>query len=82
MFREMGGEIIIVPAHRGISAQEDALFTLADTGKLIWSLLDGSHTVQQVIDHVCEQYEAQEDQVALDVVAFLEELAVRGMITG
>jgi len=80
-FREIDGEIIIVPAHRGISAREDVLFTLTDTGKLIWILLDGSNTVQQVIDRVCEQYEAQEEQVARDVVAFLEELAVQGMIT-
>jgi len=82
VFKEAAGEVIIVPAHRGVSAGEDVLFSLTDSGKLIWSLLDGTRTVEQVIDQVLAHYEAPQDDVKHDVVAFLEELAVRGLITG
>lgn len=81
LFREIDGEIIIVPVNsKMISAKEDALFTLTDTGRLIWNQLDGTNTVQQLIDNLCQEYDAPQEQVSKDVVTFLEQLAVRGMI--
>lgn len=79
--KEVDEEIFIVLADRGISAEESVLFTLTDSGRLIWQLLDGTNSVQQVIEQVLQHYDAAEGEVTQDVVAFLEELAVRGMIT-
>ena len=81
LFREVDGEIIIIPHNSGISsAKKDALFTLTGSGMLIWNLLDGTTTVQQLIDHVLANYDVPEDRVRKDVVAFLENLAAHGMI--
>jgi len=78
--KEADEEIFIVLANCEMSAQETAVFTLTGTGRLIWQQLDGTNSVLQVIEQVLENYEAPEEEVRQDVVAFLEELAVRGMI--
>ena len=78
---ESDEEIFIILENPGILAKDDALFTLTGTGRLIWQLLDGTNSVQQVIGQVLQKYDANEAQVTQDVVAFLELLAVRGMIT-
>lgn len=79
-FRERHGEVIIVPAHGGVSANEDLLFAVRDSGKLIWSLLDGAHSVEQITNLLVARFDAPKDQVKKDVVAFLEELAARRLI--
>ncbi|MCP4009475.1 MAG: PqqD family protein [Proteobacteria bacterium] len=82
LFKVLEGETILVPVNsQNGSANQDALFTLANSGALIWSLLDGTHTVQQLIEQVVEEYDAPEGQVRQDVITFLENLAVRGMIS-
>ncbi len=81
VFKEADGEIIIIPSHSGVSGEEQLLFTLTGTSALIWSLLDGTNTVQQMIDQVARRYDAPADQISLDVVAFLQELATGKMIT-
>jgi hypothetical protein len=78
--KEVGGEIVIVPAHRGLAAEEDVLFTLTGTGMLIWNLLDGTHSVQQMIDHILQHYDVSAEQAKRDVFLFLEELVARRMI--
>ena len=45
----IGGEIIIVPPVAGISAMEDELFTLNDTGKAVWEQLDGQRSLGEVV---------------------------------
>ena len=80
VFREVGEEVMIVTESSGVSVEEEALLTLSGTGALIWNLLDGTNTVQQIIEHVMEHYDVPEEQVRMDTVAFLQELAVRKMI--
>ena len=74
-------EIFIVIPNRGVSAEADVLFTLTGVGRLIWQLLDGTNSVQQVIEQVLRNYDAPEDEIRMDVFEFLEELAARGMIS-
>ncbi len=82
LFKVLEGETILVPVNaQNGSANQDALFTLANSGTLIWSLLDGTNTVQQLIEQVVEEYDAPEGQVRQDVIRFLENLAARGMIS-
>ena len=78
--KEVDEEIFIVLGTPGISATKEALFTLTGTGKIIWQLLDGTNSVQQVIEHILQEYDAKEYEVKQDVVAFMEMLAARGLI--
>jgi hypothetical protein len=78
--REIEGEIIIVPLVAGIADLEDELFTLNETGKAIWELLDGRRSLQEVIRQLSEEYQAEPEQIQNDVLGLVRELWRRGMI--
>jgi len=79
--RKIEGEIIIVPLTAGIAEDQDDLFTLNDTGRSVWELLDGKTTVRQVIDRLIQQYDAAEEEIRRDVTGLLAELVHRRIIT-
>ena len=47
--REIEGELMIVPLTSGIGDMEDELFTLNETGRAIWSKLDGNKTLKAIV---------------------------------
>lgn len=75
--REIEGELIIVPLVSGIGDMEDELYTLNDTGRDIWRLLDGKNTLQDVTDQLAEEYQAEPGEIEQDVRGLVEELARR-----
>jgi hypothetical protein len=78
--REIEGEIIIVPLVAGIGDLEDELFTLNETGKAIWELLDGRRSLQEVARELSEKYAAEPEKIQTDVLGLVGELLRRGMI--
>ncbi len=78
--REIEGELIIVPLVAGIGDMEDELFTLNETGKAIWDLLDGQRDLNAVIAALAEQYEAPPAEIERDVLGLVEELVKRRML--
>ena len=78
--REIEGEIIIVPLAAGIGDMEDELFTLNETGRLIWGRLDGKKQVRELaVDHA-KEHDSSEEEIRKDVVGFLSELLKRRII--
>ena len=78
--REIEGEIIIVPLVAGIGDLEDELFTLNETGKAIWELLDGRRSLQEVTRELSERYTAEPEKIQTDVLGLVGELLRRGMV--
>jgi len=78
--REIEGELIIVPLVAGIGDMEDELFTLNESGKAIWDLLDGKRDLNGVIAALGENYESSADEIAQDVLGLVEELVKRRML--
>lgn len=78
--REIEGEIVIVPLVSGIGDIEDELFTLNDTGREIWTRLDGTKPLAAVVRELAEAYDAPAGMLEGDVVGLLEELLVRKMV--
>ncbi len=78
--REIEGEIVIVPLASGIGDLEDELFTLNETGRAIWGLVDGSRPLAAVVRELVAEYDAPIRLVEEDVVGFLQELLERRMI--
>ena len=78
--REIEGEIIIVPLVAGIGDLEDELFTLNETGKAIWELLDGRRSLQEVARELSEKYAAEPEKIQTDVLGLVGELLRRGMV--
>ncbi len=77
--REIEGEIVIVPLTAGVGDLEDELYSLNETGKDVWRLLDG-RTVDEVVDALLAEYGAPREEIDRDVRGLLEELLSRGIV--
>ena len=78
--REIEGEIIIVPLASGIGDADDELFTMNETGKAIWQLLDGKRTLQDVSRELSAEFEFPAGEIERDVLGLVEELLKRRML--
>lgn len=78
--REIEGELIIVPLVAGIGDMEDELFTLNETGKAVWDLLDGKRSLGDVAGLLAASYESETGAIEQDVLGLVEELARRKML--
>jgi hypothetical protein len=78
--REIEGELILVPIAAGIGDMEDELYTFNDTGRAIWAKLDGTRTLEAVVQELAQDYEAPPEEIEADVMGLLEELQKRRMV--
>jgi len=78
--RVIEDELIIVPLAAGVGGEEDELFTLNESGRAIWALLDGHITLQQIVQTLAEEYEAPVGDIERDVCGLMGELVGRGMV--
>ncbi len=80
--REIEGEIIIVPLVRGIGDAEEDLFSLNETGRAVWKLLDGKRTLGGIIGILAKKYDAPQAKIEKDVLGLTGELLKRRIILG
>jgi coenzyme PQQ biosynthesis protein PqqD len=59
---------------------EDELYTLNDTGKAIWKLLDGKRSLAQIASELAEEYNAPVADIERDVTGLVGELERRRMV--
>jgi hypothetical protein len=78
--REIEGELIIVPLVSGIADIEDDLFTLNETGRAAWDMLDGVRKLEDVVNALSTEYDASEGEIEKDLVGLTEELLKRRII--
>jgi len=78
--REIEGELIIVPLASGMGDQDDELYTLNDTGRAIWSRLDGQRTLAAVVNDLAAEYQAEPGEIEQDVRGLVSELLRRKML--
>ena len=78
--REIEGEIIIVPLTSGIGDLEDEIYTLNETSRAIWNLLDGKRTLREVFDALSDQFDAPREEIERDLIGLAEELLKRMII--
>jgi hypothetical protein len=78
--REIEGDIVIVPLVSGIGNAEDELYSLNETGKAIWSKLDGARTLAAVVDALIGEFEIPRVKLETDVLGFASEMVRRGIL--
>lgn len=78
--------------HPQVAAQivdDEAVIVLADAGKVnvlnpvgtrVWELSDGSHTIQQIIETIADEFEVTLQDAHVDVQEFLETLVQDKMV--
>ena len=73
--RVLAGEAIV------LTPQNSKIHSFNETGSRIWELLADEPTVKEVVAQIRSEFEVGEEQAQADVIAFLEELAAKGMVT-
>jgi hypothetical protein len=76
--RSIAGEMILVPIRTQV-ADLDSIYNLSAVGMLIWNLLDGHTTVDQIAQAVCAEFDATEEQAQIDSLEFLAALEAAGI---
>jgi len=55
-------------------AETGWFYRLNDVGTLIWELVDGTHTIDDIVREVLNEYDVTPEQAHADVMEFLENL--------
>jgi hypothetical protein len=77
--REICGEAILVPISRK-PTEVESIFVLNETGSAIWELLDGTRTVEQVLEAITEEFDVERQTAQLDAVELMRELLEIGAV--
>ena len=74
-FRPIGDEggLVVLPGKAEVKVLNPAAI-------LIFGLLDGDHSLDQIADQVVDAFEVERDTAMTDLHAFIEELQVHGML--
>ena len=78
VYRELAGEGGAVLLH----LDSGAYHGLNETGILIWSLIDGERTFDQLVADVREQLDDPPDDLGAEMERFLADLRARDLIAG
>jgi coenzyme PQQ biosynthesis protein PqqD len=71
--RNIADETILVPIS-GSLANMERIFTLNEVGASIWRLMDGKRNVEEILRELIQEFDVAEDQLAGDIVEFVEQL--------
>ena len=71
--RQIEGELIIVPIRRGVG-DLNSLYTLNPVGSVLWDFMTESHTVDEMVSRVCEEFEVTTNDAQKDIEVFLNSL--------
>lgn len=77
--RKIEGELIIVPIRRGVG-DLNSLYTLNPVGSVLWDFMAEGHTIGEMVQRVCEEFEVTAVQAQKDIEAFLEALMAEKLI--
>ena len=75
-FRQLAGQTVI------LNPKERNVHLLNGTGSLIWELLEAQRSAEDLVDLLNgeDSFDADREQMAREVRAFLEELSSKGLV--
>ena len=77
--RNIDGELVIVPIRSGVG-DLNSLYTLNPVGRVLWEFMTESHTVPEMVQRVCNEFEVTETQARPDIESFLESLVAEQLV--
>lgn len=69
------GGLVVLPSRSEVKV-------LNPVGSKVYSMLDGTHTLDEIVAAVLAEFTVEEAEARRDVQAFLDELAQEGMLAG
>ncbi len=77
--RTIGDELVIVPLAAGLGDLEGELYSLNETGRAVWSRLDG-RSLRAVAADLAVEFEAEPGVLERDAAGLIEELLRRRIV--
>ncbi len=77
--REVSDEFFLLPISEGVGDLETELFKLDETGKEIWTRLNGQRSLTAVVENLLQEYNANRPEIEEDVLGLAKELHQRGL---
>jgi len=77
--RQIEGELVIVPIRRGVG-DLNSLYTLNPVGSVLWDFLTEGHTLPEMVQRVCDEFEVTGNQAMADIQEFLGSLLEENLI--
>jgi hypothetical protein len=71
--RKIEGELIIVPIRSGVG-DLNSLYTLNAVGSVLWEFMTEGHTIAEMVQRVCDEFEVTKTQARKDIENFLDSL--------
>jgi pyrroloquinoline quinone biosynthesis protein D len=71
--RQVGPESILVPVRSNVG-NLDFVYTLSPVAARIWALLDGSRSLDQIVEALCEEYDVPRETATTDVAELVASL--------
>ena len=68
--RQIEGELVIVPIRRGVG-DLNSLYTLNSVGSILWEFMTEGHTVPEMVNRICDEFEVTSMQAQADIQEFL-----------
>jgi hypothetical protein len=77
--RQVGAESILVPIRQNVG-NLDFVYTLSPVAARIWELLDGTRTVESIVESIIEEYDVTRETAEADAQQLLSDLAEVSLI--
>lgn len=71
--RDIAGETILVPIYKH-SDDINCIYSLNETGSLIWKMLNGKNTIAQVKKQILDEFDGPAEQIDKTLSGFLSDL--------
>jgi len=79
--RQIEGETIIVPIRKGVGDM-NSVYTLNPVGTVLWHYMAESHTLREMVERICSEFEVTPGQAQGDVEEFVNSLLAENLIHG
>jgi hypothetical protein len=77
--RKIECELIIVPIRSGVG-DLNSLYTLNAVGSVLWDFMSEGHTVAEMVERVCDEFDVTSSQAQKDIEEFLDSLVEEKLV--
>jgi hypothetical protein len=77
--RKIEGELIIVPIRSGVG-DLNSLYTLNPVGSVLWEFMTEGHTIGEMVQRICDEFEVTKVQAQEDIESFLDSLLEENLV--
>ena len=77
--RQIEGELVIVPIRSGVG-ELNSLYTLNPVGSALWDFMTEGHTIAEMVNRICDEFEVSSSRAESDIQDFLDAMLEEELI--